>query len=401
MSTNSSQILTSAIVNLSIATELYEITQIVAGAARGIAKADGTTFVLREQDKCYYADEDAISPLWKGKRFPMEACISGWSMLHKKIVNIRDIYQDERIPHDAYRPTFVKSLCMTPIRAENPIGAIGSYWKTEYTPTEHEVRMLQVLADTTSVALENLELKKSAQVQFLESSTLRDRTKELEVAMYSLAHDLRSPVSVMTGIGEILKNQSKNLSKEELAENIQCIIDTGRRTAMQIDRILSLYRATSGKLMKDRVDITDYTNKIMGGYKFMFPSRTIECLVEPNLSTYADPSLIYMVLENLLSNAVKYSSMKPNTLIHVGSRTGVEGYNTFYVQDNGNGFSQSQVPNLFKPLGRLPNNNDLPGTGLGLASVARIIDLHGGKVGAEGQEMKGATFFFSLPQVAS
>lgn len=138
---------------LSLARDVASVQRIVRHAARELTGADGATFVLRDGDECYYADEDAIEPLWKGQRFPMSACISGWSMLNARAVVIPDIYSDRRIPRDAYRPTFVKSLCMVPIRSADPIGAIGNYWAHEHVATDEEVRLLQALADTTAVAL--------------------------------------------------------------------------------------------------------------------------------------------------------------------------------------------------------------------------------------------------------
>lgn len=148
--------LVAAIQRLSLARSVSEIQVIVRSAARRLTGADGATFVLREGPYCYYADEDAISPLWKGKRFPLEACISGWSMLNKRSTVIGDIYEDERIPHDAYRPTFVKSLAMVPIRQLDPVGAIGNYWARRHHATDEEVEVLQALADSTAVALENV-----------------------------------------------------------------------------------------------------------------------------------------------------------------------------------------------------------------------------------------------------
>src|SRR5262245_24907567 len=141
---------------LSLARDLPTVQDIVRRAARRLTGADGATFVLRDGDRCFYADEDAIAPLWKGQRFPMSACISGWAMIHRRSVAIEDIYADDRIPHDAYRPTFVKSLVMVPIRTLDPIGAIGNYWAQQHPPTEEEIKLLQALADTTAVALENI-----------------------------------------------------------------------------------------------------------------------------------------------------------------------------------------------------------------------------------------------------
>ncbi|HEX5983382.1 MAG TPA: sensor domain-containing diguanylate cyclase, partial [Solirubrobacterales bacterium] len=151
---------------LSLARSVEDVQRVVRVAARELAGADGATFVLRDGDRCFYADEYAIAPLWKGQKFPLEACISGWAMLNRRSVAIEDIYADERIPHDAYRPTFVKSLVMVPIRRVDPLGAIGLYWASRHQATEKEIGLAQALADSTAVAMEHVkvlgELKEAA-----------------------------------------------------------------------------------------------------------------------------------------------------------------------------------------------------------------------------------------------
>jgi GAF domain-containing protein len=133
-----------------------EIQAIVRTAARRLTGADGATFVLGENGDCYYADEDAISPLWKGQRFPQEMCMSGWVIRTREAVVIEDIYTDPRIAQDVYRPTFVRSMAMVPIRRLDPLGAIGNYWATPHRATPEELELLQALADTTAVAMENV-----------------------------------------------------------------------------------------------------------------------------------------------------------------------------------------------------------------------------------------------------
>lgn len=138
--------------------QLPELMDMVRHALRDLTGADGATLVLRENGNCHYVDEDAIGPLWKGQRFPLEKCISGWSMLHAETVVIQDIYADDRIPREAYRPTFVKSLSMVPIGRKNPVGAIGCYWATPHLATTEELELQQLLADALAVALDNLKL---------------------------------------------------------------------------------------------------------------------------------------------------------------------------------------------------------------------------------------------------
>lgn len=178
-----------AVQELSLARTLSDIQRIVRTAARELTGCDGATFVLRDHDACHYADEEAIAPLWKGSRFPIEDCISGWAMLNREAAVIPDIYRDPRIPHGIYRPTFVKSLVMVPIRRLEPIGAIGNYWAHQHGPSEQEVRLLQALADSTSIAMENVQV--SADLE----QRVRDRTAELvkanaEIRLLSLTDEL-------------------------------------------------------------------------------------------------------------------------------------------------------------------------------------------------------------------
>lgn len=165
-----------AVQELSMARSIPEVQRIVRTSARQLTGCDGATFILRDNGKCFYADEDAIEPLWKGMRFPMEACVSGWAMLHKDAAVIPDIYQDDRVPHEAYRPTFVKSMVMVPIRKLDPIGAIGNYWSYEHQPSEKEIGLLQALADSTSIAMENVQIYTELE------DRVRDRTADLEKA---------------------------------------------------------------------------------------------------------------------------------------------------------------------------------------------------------------------------
>ena len=179
---------------LSMARDLDRIMAIVRHAARELTGADGASFILREGELCFYADEEAIAPLWKGLRFPMSACISGWSMLHGEAAVIEDIYADERIPQDAYRPTFVESLAVVPIRSTAPVGAIGNYWAKRHRATEGEVKLLRALADLTSVAMENVQLYAALQDKLREvEAAVRARDEFISIA----AHELRTPLTAM------------------------------------------------------------------------------------------------------------------------------------------------------------------------------------------------------------
>jgi len=170
-----------AIHELSAATRLGEVQQTVRTAARDLAGCDGAIFVLRDGDLSYYVDEDSVAPLWKGLRFPMEASMSGWTMLNREHAVISDIYADPRVPHRDYRATFVNSLVMTPIRTTAPIGAIGAYWADNHEATDDEISLLRALADATSLALEKASIQRelAQEVALAPEDDVLGRTDEL------------------------------------------------------------------------------------------------------------------------------------------------------------------------------------------------------------------------------
>jgi GAF domain-containing protein len=126
--------------------------------ARQLTGADGVTFILRAGDMSYYADEEAIAPLWKGRRFPLDACVSGWVMQARESIIIPDIYADARVPHDLYRGTFVRSMLMAPVRKADPIAAIGAYWRVACGPTPSHMQLVELLAEAAAVRLSSDQL---------------------------------------------------------------------------------------------------------------------------------------------------------------------------------------------------------------------------------------------------
>ena len=150
--------MTELLAGLDAAQTLGEVGEIVRVEARRRTGAQGATFVLREDERCFYADEDAIAPLWKGQRFPIATCISGWAMLHDETAVVPDISVDDRIPLEAYLPTFVRSLVMVPVGSPTPVAAIGAYWSRRYHATPAEIAALQALATQASIAIHRIGL---------------------------------------------------------------------------------------------------------------------------------------------------------------------------------------------------------------------------------------------------
>ncbi len=385
--------LVTVVQELSLARSLDAVMKVVRREARALTGADGATFVLRDNGLCFYADEDAISPLWKGQRFPLEACISGWSMLHKRAVVIPDIYQDSRIPHDAYRPTFVKSLVMVPIRSAEPIGAIGTYWAQAREATPGQVKLLQALADSASIALENVALYAELEGRVRErTAELEAVNRELEAFSYSVSHDLRAPLRRLDGFSLALLEDHG----DRLDDSGKTFLHRIRRGATEmgrlIDALLSLARVSRSTVVRDRVDLGRLAQEVAQQLREAAPERQVELRVQEDLVVQGDRELLRALLTNLMSNAFKFTARVEGARVDVGrAETGA-----LFVRDNGAGFEMSMAERLFKPFQRLHAAADYDGVGVGLATVQRIVLRHGGRIWAQAQPGKGATFLFTL-----
>lgn len=385
---------------LSLAKNLDTIMAIVRKAARRLAGSDGATFVLREKGYCYYADEDAISPLWKGQRFPLERCISGWSMLNRQSAVIPDIYADPRIPVDAYRPTFVKSLVMVPIRSAAPIGAIGNYWARHHVPDPEELQVLEALANTIAVAMENVqvyaELEERVQLRTREYEAAN---RDLEAFSYAVSHDLRAPLRAMKGQLEMLIGEHGGTLDDIAREHINAAQGNAQRMSELITDLLRLAQLGRMDVQRSRIHLSAIAQNTLHRLQSQSELKpSIE--VQPELWADADEGLVTIALENLLSNAWKYSAKSPHPRIEFGA-TGEADSPIYYVRDNGAGFDMKYSDRLFKPFQRLHLERDFAGVGVGLATVQTVISKHHGSVWAASQPGKGATFFFTLaPQPA-
>ncbi len=218
MNTMQSDYLMDVILKLSRTRSVQAIIEIIRHAGRKLTAADGATFILKDVDKCYYVDEDAIGPLWKGKRFPIEDCISGWAMLNKHHTVIKDIYKDPRIPINAYSPTFVKSLVMVPINEDTPIGAIGNYWATEHEASEEEVDLLKFLAEVTAIAIQNVEILDQLENSL---SASHEKKRENDEYMGIVANELKASKNYRFAISNEMERLSSLINGQihELKQN--------------------------------------------------------------------------------------------------------------------------------------------------------------------------------------
>lgn len=372
--------------------------KIVRKAARELSDADGATFVLKDVDKCYYADEDAISPLWKGNRFPMHSCVSGMAMMTKEAIVIPDIYEDPRIPIELYRPTFVRSMAMTPIRKLDPIGAIGTYWAKQYQPTQDQLYLLQALADITAVSLENInvynELEQRVKDRTLQLEALN---KDLNSFSYSVSHDLRAPLRAISGYIGILNEDHATTITSDGKQLMSRISSRAKDMDELINSLLEFAQMGQREIVRSKVKTREQVEDIVRRISEQEKEKKIDFVIHELPDMAADPKLMQQVWTNLISNAVKYSSKRETIRIEIGA-TEKDGMLVYSVKDNGCGFDMKYYDKLFGVFQRLHTKAEFEGTGIGLANVSRIVGKHGGRVWAEAKVDEGATFCFSLPR---
>jgi signal transduction histidine kinase len=382
---------------LSMARTLDRVQEIVRGAARSLTRADGATFVLRDVDKCFYADEDAIEPLWKGKRFPMSACISGWAMLNRRPTTIEDIYVDPRIPIDAYRPTFVKSLAMMPIRMRNPLGAIGVYWAKQHRATDDEINVLQALADSTSIAIENVTLLQDLQnaKQAAESaSRLKDEF------LSTISHELRTPLTPILAWTEILTTAAA--SPDDVQAAAQAIHSCASLQLRHVESLLDLSQMLAGRFVVSTavVDLVRVVERAINDVEPDARDKGVSITAHEIPASHTirgDDGKLHQMVWHLLANAVKFTPAGGSVEVRLEpNATGV----TLTVTDTGEGIAPEFVPFVFDHFRQQDGSSTrlAGGMGLGLALVRQIVSLHHGTVTAASRGAgAGASFSVALP----
>jgi PAS domain S-box-containing protein len=246
----------------------------------------------------------------------------------------------------------------------------------------------------------NIELEQKVQERTNElkqrMSELEAANKELEAFSYSVSHDLRAPLRGIDGFsGALLEDEADKLD-EKGKDYLHRICASTRHMSQLIDDMLKLSKISSSDMQHDQVDLSTLANKVASELQNAQPERLAEFVIEPDLRAEGDLSLLKIVLENLMNNAWKFTAPHPSARIEFG-RKELEGKPAYFLRDNGVGYNIAYADKLFSPFQRLHSTAEFPGTGIGLATVQRIIHRHGGRVWAEGEVEKGATVYFTLP----
>ncbi len=234
---------------------------------------------------------------------------------------------------------------------------------------------------------------------------VRQRTAELEAAnadlrsfAHSLAHDLKAPIAAVDGFGAELERSLAATGSNADRHHVRRVRAAARRMEEFVDALLALAQVSQARLVSEDVDLSAMARSILAELRERDPARRIETRVEAGLFTRGDPRLLRMALENLLGNAWKFTSRRSDAQISFTSFDSSATEAVYCVRDNGAGFDAKYADKLFTIFQRLHTEAEFPGTGVGLANVARIVFRHGGRVWAEGAEDLGASFFFTLPR---
>ena len=228
------------------------------------------------------------------------------------------------------------------------------------------------------------------------ATQLENANRELEAFSYSVSHDLRAPLRSISGFSQVLTEDYADRLDAEGQDYLKRIGDASQRMAQLIDDLLDLSRLSRGEVRRARVDLSVLAQAVIADLAAAHPERRVDVNIAPGLTAEADPHLVRTVLVNLLGNAWKYSSRKAHAHVAFGTTTDEDGQPAFFVRDDGAGFDMAYADKLFGAFQRLHGMKDFPGTGVGLATVQRIVHKHGGRVWAEGVVDGGATFYFTL-----
>jgi len=224
---------------------------------------------------------------------------------------------------------------------------------------------------------------------------LEEANRELEAFSYSVSHDLRAPLRSMDGFSQMLLEDYADKLDDQGKDYLRRIRAASQRMSQLINDLLTLSRISRADMHFEELNLTAMVKEIAAELRQSQPERDVEFIIEPNVKAYGDSHLLRIVLENLLSNAWKFTSKHKSAIIEFGVKEH-DGKTVYFVRDDGAGFDMAYVDKLFVPFQRLHEQDEFEGTGIGLATVQRIVHRHGGTVWAEGEVEKGATFYFTL-----
>jgi PAS domain S-box-containing protein len=275
---------------------------------------------------------------------------------------------------------------------------VASRWSLRRDEREQAVAVLETSNDITERKRREEEVRGLNQELAKRSTDLEIANKELESFAYSVSHDLRAPLRHMAGYAELLQKRALSVLDDKSRRYMTMILESAKRMGDLIDDLLAFSRIGRAETNKTMVNLEQLVKEALSEVRQEAGGRDIAWRIGALPVCYGDRSMLRLVLVNLLSNAVKFTRQQPQAEIEVGSAADENNEVVVFVRDNGAGFDMKYVNKLFGVFQRLHQTEAFEGTGIGLATVQRVIHRHGGKVRAEGAVDRGATFYFSIPK---
>lgn len=269
-------------------------------------------------------------------------------------------------------------------------------WGTPITDSEGKVlygiAVFQDITERKQTEQRIIDLNKSLEEQ---AGHLTDVNRELEAFSYSVSHDLRAPLRSIDGFSNILIEDYSGVLDDQGKDYLKRVRAGCQRMGQLIDDLLKLSRVTRDEMTLGTVDLSKVAGGVLAELKKLQPDRKVKIVIEDKAVIWGDTHLFRILLTNLLGNSWKFTAKQPKPVIEFGTTT-IGGEKVYYVRDNGAGFDMKYADKLFMPFQRLHSSDEFAGSGIGLATAQRIVHRHGGRIWAEGEVSKGATFFFTV-----
>jgi PAS domain S-box-containing protein len=283
-------------------------------------------------------------------------------------------------------------------KADGTQVVVASRWSLRRDEQERPVAILETNNDITVRKRREEEIQSLNQELAKRSAELESINKELEAFAYSISHDLRAPLRHMAGYTELLQKKASSVVDEKCNHYMAMILESAKRMGNLIDDLLAFSRIGRAETQKTRVSLAQLVKEALAEVRQDTEGRNIVWKIDALPDFYGDRSMLRLVLVNLISNAIKFTRTRPQAEIEIGCSQGNGNDLVVFVRDNGVGFDMKYVNKLFGVFQRLHESDEFEGTGIGLATVQRIIHRHGGQVWAQGAVDGGATFYFSAPK---
>jgi signal transduction histidine kinase len=330
-------------------------------------------------------------------------CLCGLAVHEGRPIYAKDVQEDPRCTWMECKTAGICSFVALPLRSGDEI--IGILGLASGSPRDFSERaaFLETLADQVATGLQNALLHQEVRryASHLEqrvaerTAQLKAVNEELEAFAYSVSHDLRAPLRSIDGFGQALL-EDYEVILDAIGQNyLQRVCAASQRMGQLIDDMLTLSRLTRREMHQEENDLSSLARGIARELEEMDPGREVEFNIAEGITAHGDPGLLRVVMENLLGNAWKFTAKHPQARIEFGVVES-DGRPTYYVRDDGAGFDMAYADKLFGAFQRLHRMQEFEGSGIGLATVQRIVHRHGGRVWAEGAVEQGATFYFQL-----